>query len=37
MGLGLAACYSIIESHQGSIHVETKLDKGSNFIISFKR
>jgi len=37
MGLGLAACYSIIESHKGSIHVETKLDKGSNFIISFKR
>jgi two-component system, sporulation sensor kinase E len=37
MGLGLAACYSIIESHQGTINVETKLDKGSNFIISFKR
>jgi PAS domain S-box-containing protein len=37
MGLGLAACYSIIESHKGTIHVETKLDKGSNFIISFKR
>jgi len=37
MGLGLAACYSIIESHKGTIQVETKLDKGSNFIISFKR
>ena len=37
MGLGLAACYSIIESHKGTINVETKLDKGSNFIISFKR
>jgi len=37
MGLGLAACYSIIESHKGTIHVETKIDKGSNFIISFKR
>jgi len=37
MGLGLAACYSIIESHKGTIHVETKMDKGSNFIISFKR
>ena len=37
MGLGLAACYSIIESHKGTITVETKLDKGSNFIISFKR
>ena len=37
MGLGLAACYSIIESHKGTIHIETKIDKGSNFIISFKR
>jgi len=37
MGLGLAACYSIIESHKGTINVETKLDRGSNFIISFKR
>ena len=37
MGLGLAACYSIIESHKGTINVETKLDSGSNFIISFKR
>jgi len=37
MGLGLAACYSIIESHKGTIHVETKIDKGSNFIISFNR
>jgi PAS domain S-box-containing protein len=37
MGLGLAACYSIIESHKGTIQVETKVDKGSNFIISFKR
>jgi len=37
MGLGLAACYSIIESHKGTIQVETKVDKGSNFIISFNR
>ena len=37
MGLGLAACYSIIESHKGTIQVETKIDKGSNFIISFNR
>ena len=37
MGLGLAACHSIIESHQGTIHVETKVDKGTNFIISFSR
>jgi PAS domain S-box-containing protein len=35
MGLGLAACYSIIESHKGTIHVESKVDKGSNFIINF--
>ncbi len=37
MGLGLAACYSIIESHKGTIHVESKVDKGSNFIINFNR
>jgi two-component system, sporulation sensor kinase E len=37
MGLGLAACYSIIESHKGTIHIETKIDRGSTFIISFKR
>jgi two-component system, sporulation sensor kinase E len=37
MGLGLAACYSIIESHGGSIQVESKVNKGSNFIVSFNR
>jgi signal transduction histidine kinase len=37
MGLGLAACHSIIESHKGTIHVESKVDKGSNFVISFKK
>jgi PAS domain S-box-containing protein len=37
MGLGLAACYSIIESHKGTIQVETKIDKGSNFVIQFNR
>jgi len=37
MGLGLAACYSIIESHKGTIHVESKVDKGSNFIVSFNK
>jgi two-component system, sporulation sensor kinase E len=36
-GLGLAACYSIIESHKGSIHVESKVNTGSNFIVNFSR
>ncbi len=35
IGLGLAACYSIIESHKGTIHVESSVDKGSNFIVKF--
>ncbi|HEY1871345.1 MAG TPA: ATP-binding protein, partial [Chitinophagaceae bacterium] len=37
MGLGLAACRSIIESHKGTIYVESNVDEGSNFIISFKK
>jgi PAS domain S-box-containing protein len=37
MGLGLAACYSIIESHKGTIEVESKINKGSNFVVSFKK
>lgn len=36
-GLGLAACYSIIESHKGTIHVESKVDRGSNFTVNFNR
>jgi signal transduction histidine kinase len=36
-GLGLAACFSIIESHKGTIHVESKVDQGSNFIINFSK
>jgi PAS domain S-box-containing protein len=36
-GLGLAACYSIIESHKGNIQVESKVNTGSNFIVNFSR
>jgi signal transduction histidine kinase len=35
MGLGLAASYSILQSHRASIHVESKINKGTNFIINF--
>lgn len=37
IGLGLAAAYSIIQSHTGTIHVESMIDKGTNFIISFNK
>jgi len=37
MGLGLAACHSIIESHKGTIHVESSVNRGSNFIINFRK
>ena len=33
-GLGLAISYGIIEHHSGKIEVETKLGKGSTFIVS---
>jgi PAS domain S-box-containing protein len=36
-GLGLAACYSIIESHKGTIQVESKLNSGSNFTVNFRK
>lgn len=35
MGLGLAASYSILQSHRASVHVESKINKGTNFIIDF--
>jgi len=34
VGLGLTLCYGIITSHSGSIEVESKLRKGSIFIVS---
>ena len=33
-GVGLAVSHKIIESHQGSISVESKLGEGSRFDIS---
>jgi CheY-like chemotaxis protein len=32
-GLGLATCFSIIKKHDGIIHVESELGKGSTFLI----
>ena len=34
VGLGLSICYGIIVSHRGTIEVESKLRKGSAFIVS---
>jgi two-component system NtrC family sensor kinase len=32
-GLGLSICYNIIKSHNGSIDIESQVDKGTTFII----
>ena len=37
VGLGLAASYSIIQSHKAAMRVESRLNQGTNFIISFNR
>jgi PAS domain S-box-containing protein len=36
VGLGLAASYSIIQSHKANMRVESKVNEGTNFIINFK-
>jgi PAS domain S-box-containing protein len=37
MGLGLAATYSILQSHSARIQVESKINEGTNFIIRFNK
>ena len=37
MGLGLATTLNIIQSHKGSIDVQTSVNQGSNFILKFER
>lgn len=37
VGLGLAASYSIVQSHNASIKVESKTNKGTEFSIRFNR
>jgi signal transduction histidine kinase len=37
MGLGLATSYAILQSHQARIQVESKVNEGTNFIISFSK
>lgn len=37
MGLGLAATYSILQSHNAKIQVESRINEGTNFIIIFNR
>lgn len=37
LGLGLATTLNIIQSHKGSIDVQSGLNQGSNFILKFER
>ena len=37
VGLGLATTYSIIQSHKANIRIESYPNKGTNFIIHFKK
>ncbi|HMK26220.1 MAG TPA: ATP-binding protein [Chitinophagaceae bacterium] len=37
MGLGLAASHSIFQSHRAQMQVESKVNEGTNFIISFRK
>jgi PAS domain S-box-containing protein len=37
MGLGLTASYSIIQSHKAKVHVESNIDEGTRFQISFSK
>lgn len=35
-GLGLSMVYEIVQFHEGTISVESELEKGSSFIVKFK-
>jgi len=37
VGLGLTASYSIIQSHKADVHVESKMNEGTQFMISFNK
>ena len=37
MGLGLSAAYSIIQSHKGTMQVESNLEIGTKFLINFEK
>lgn len=37
MGLGLASTLNIIQSHNAEIDVQSEMDKGTSFLISFKK